>query len=178
MRAHVRTWLVALVLAAAFGAGVEYLGSLGHHPWGAVRSLSAPWLLLAFAAGATQRGPKRGAVIGLAATYGGLAAYGLMLLQNGGTHHLSPGEALAYLGHEDKVFLESLVTAPLFGWFGSRWRNGSAITGALVTAAAFCLEPLARAVGAEPIRFLDVALAEVAVGLALAAVLVRQARAA
>jgi hypothetical protein len=178
VRVHVRTSVIALVLATAFGAGVEYLGSLGHHPWGAVRSLSAPWLLLAFVAGATQRGPKRGAILGLACTYAALAGYGLMLLQNGGAHHLTPGEALAYLGHEDKVFVASLVTAPLFGWFGSRWRNGAAITGALVTAAAFCLEPLARAVAAEPIRFLDVALAEVAVGVALAAVLIRRARSA
>ena len=50
---------LVLLLAAAFGAGDRYLGSLVHHPWGAdVASLSAPWLLLAFLAGATQRNPS------------------------------------------------------------------------------------------------------------------------
>ena len=177
MRIHVRGWVVALVLATALGAGDWYLGTFARHPWGAARSLSAPWLVLAFVAGGTQRGPKRAAALGLACTYAALVGYGLMILWPGGAHHLTLGEALAYLGHERAVFLASLVTAPLFGWFGWRWRDGSTIAGALVTAAMLCLEPLARALTAHPIRFLDVALVEVVAGLALAAAVVERRRA-
>jgi hypothetical protein len=68
--------IVALLLAAAFGAGDQYLGSLSRHPWAANVSL------------------------------------------------LSGG--------------------PFFGWFGYRWRTELAWVGALVTATAVCLEPLAR----------------------------------
>jgi len=177
VRVYVRSWVVALGLAAAFGAGDQYLGDLARHPWGAVRSLSAPWLLLAFVAGRTQREPRRAATLGLACTYAALCGYGLMILRPGGAHHLTLGTALAYVGHERAVFLASLLTAPLFGWFGWRWRDGSAIAGALVTAAALCLEPFARAVTERPIRFLDVAIVEVVAGLALAAaVLARSGR--
>jgi hypothetical protein len=50
-----------------------------------------------------------------------------------------------------------------------KWRTRRAIAGALVTAAALCLEPLARRASVDPIRFRAVWLAEVAAGLALAA---------
>ena len=43
--------VLALVLAALFGAGDQYLGSFSMHPWMAdVSLLSAPWIVLAFAA--------------------------------------------------------------------------------------------------------------------------------
>jgi len=61
------------------------------------------------------------------------------------------------------------VTGPLFGWFGQQWRTRRAIAGALATAATLCLEPLARKVTIDPITYRDVWIAEVAVGLALAA---------
>jgi hypothetical protein len=174
MRAPVQSWLVALALAAALGAADEYFAGSAH-----ARSLSAPWLVLAFVAGWTQRGPRRAAILSLACTYIALCGYGVMLLRPGGTHHLALGEALAYIGHEWAVFGASLVTAPLFGWFGWRWRTERAIAGALVTAAALCLEPMARRMAMRPIRFADVALAEIAAGLALATtVLIRQARSA
>ena len=70
---------LVLLLSAAYGAGAQYLGSLVHHPWGAdVASLSAPWLLLAFLAGATQRDPKRAALLGLGATFAALVGYFLL----------------------------------------------------------------------------------------------------
>jgi hypothetical protein len=123
---------LALLAAAAFGAGDQYLGS--GHIWGIgwptdVSLLSAPWLVLAFVAGSTQRDPRRAALLGLG----------------------------------------SVFTGPLFGWFGQQWRTRRAIAGALVTAAALCLEPLARRASVDPIRFRAVWLAEVAAGLALAA---------
>jgi hypothetical protein len=167
----------ALVLSVAFGAGDQYLGTLSHHPWGAVRSLSALWLVLPFVVGAVQRDAKRAAILGLACTAAALCGYGLMMLSPVGTHHLTSTEALGYLGNERNVFLASFLTGPLFGWFGWRWRSGRAIGGALVTATALCLEPVVRMVTLKPVRFLDVALAEVAAGFVLVtAMLVRQYR--
>ena len=165
-----------LVLSAGFGAGDEYLGTLSHHPWGAARSLSAPWLVLPFVVGAVQREARRAAALGLACTFVALCGYGLMMLSPVGTHHLTLAEAQGYLGHERNVFLASLGTGPLFAWFGWRWRSRGAIWGALLTAAALSLEPVVR-IPVKPIRFVDVATAEVVAGLALATtVLVRQYR--
>ena len=167
----------ALILAAAFGVVARWIGSFGHDPWGAVRSLSAPWLVLPFVVGALQSSPRRAAVLGLACTYAALAGYGLMTALTGAVTHLTPTAPAGYLSHDRYTLLASLVTGPLFGWFGWRWRSRRAIAGALITAAAFCLEPMARWLAEKPIHFADVALAEIAVGLALAAaVLVRQAR--
>jgi hypothetical protein len=61
------------------------------------------------------------------------------------------------------------VTGPVFGWFGQQWRTRRAIPGALVTAGALCLEPLARRATINPIGYRDVWLAEVVAGLMLAA---------
>ena len=168
--------VAALVLSAAFGAGDQYLGTLSHHPWGAARSLSAPWLVLPFVVGAAQRDARRAAALGFACTFVALCGYGLMMLSPVGTHHLALGEAQGYLGNERNVFLASIVTGPLFGWFGWRWRSREAIWSAVLTAAALSLEPVAR-IPVKPIRFLDVATAEVGAGLVLAATaLVRQYR--
>ena len=49
-----------------------------------------------------------------------------------------------FLVSERAVLVGGIVTGPLFGWFGQQWRTRRAIVGALVTAAALCLEPLAR----------------------------------
>jgi hypothetical protein len=175
---------VALLLSAAFGAGDQYLGSLtgSGHLWAAgwssdVSLLSAPWLVLPFVAGATQRDPKRAALLGLACTYAALLGYGLMTVSPIENAHLSVATVRGFLYSERAVFIGGIVTGPLFGWFGQQWRTRRAIAGALVTAAALCLEPLARRVSVNPIRYRDVWLAEVAAGLALAtAVLVRRAR--
>jgi hypothetical protein len=175
---------LALVLSAAFGAGDQYLGSLtgSGHLWAAgwssdVSLLSAPWLVLPFVAGATQRDPRRAALLGLACTYAALVGYGLMTVSPFENAHLTVATVRGFLYSERAVFVGGIVTGPLFGWFGQQWRTRRAIAGALVTAAALCLEPLARRISVNPIRYRDVWLAEVAAGLALAAaVLVRRVR--
>jgi hypothetical protein len=176
--------VLALVLSAAFGAGDQYLGSLtgSGHVWAAgwssdVSLLSAPWLVLAFVAGATQRQPRRAALLGLACTYAALLGYGLMTLSPVEHAHLTLAAVHGFLVSERAVLVGGIATGPLFGWFGQQWRTRRAITGALVTAAALCLEPLARRVTIDPIQHRDVWLAEVAAGLGLAAaVLVRRLR--
>ena len=167
---------LALVLSVAFGAGDQYLGSLtgSGHLWAAgwssdVSLLSAPWLVLAFIAGATQRSPRRAALLGLACTYAALLGYGLMTLSPVEHAHLTAATLRGLLVSERAVLVGGIVTGPLFGWFGQQWRTRRAITGALVTAAALCLEPLARRVAVRPIDDRSVWLAEVAAGLAFAA---------
>jgi hypothetical protein len=171
---------LALLLSATFGAGDQYLGSLtgSGHVWAAgwssdVSLLSAPWLVLPFVAGATQRDPRRAALLGLACTYAALLGYGLMTLSPVEHAHLTSATLRGFLVSERMVLVGGIVTGPLFGWFGQQWRTRRAVAGALVTAAALCLEPLARRATIDPIRDRDVWLVEVAAGLALgAAVLV------
>jgi Family of unknown function (DUF6518) len=167
---------LALLLSAVFGAGDQYLGSLtgSGHAWAAgwssdISLLSAPWLVLPFVAGATQRDPRRAALLGLACTYAALLGYGLMTLSPVEHAHVTVATVRGFLISERSVLIGGIVTGPLFGWFGQQWRTRRAIAGALVTAAALCLEPLARRASVDPIRFRGVWLAEVAAGLALAA---------
>jgi uncharacterized protein DUF6518 len=167
---------LALVLSAAFGAGDQYLGSLtgSGHPWAAgwstdISLLSAPWLVLPFVAGATQRDPRRAALLGLVCTYAALLGYALMTLSPVEHAHLTVATIRGFMVSERSVLIGGIVTGPLFGWFGQQWRTRRAIAGALVTASALCLEPLARRATINPIQNHDVWLAEIALGLAFAA---------
>ena len=163
---------IALVLSAAFGAGDQYLGSghvLGSGWTTDVSLLSAPWLALAFAAGCTQKEPRRAALLGLGCTAAALLGYFLMTDSplEGAQYTLANARGFVVSSHS--VLLGAVVTGPLFGWFGQRWRTQRALLGALVTAGALCLEPFARRASVDPIRFRAVVIAEVAAGLLLAA---------
>jgi hypothetical protein len=176
------TVALVLVLSAAYGAGAQYTGSVVH-TWGPdVASLSAPWLLLAFLAGATQRDPMRAALLGLCSTFAALVGYFLLTDSPLEGAQYSLANTHGFLVSNAPVVVGGIVTGPLFGWFGQQWRTRRAIAGALIAAAAFCLEPLARRAAVRPIQMLGhgyavtnpidsrlVVLAEVAAGLALAA---------
>lgn len=169
---------IALIAAAVFGAGDQYLGS--GHVFGLgwptdVSLLSAPWIVLAFLAGATQRDPRRAALLGLACTYVALLGYGVMTLSPAEGAHLTVASVRGFAYSERNVFIGGIATGPLFGWFGQQWRSGRAVFGGLLVAAALCLEPLARRLSVNPIRFQAVTIAEVAAGLLFgAAVLTRR----
>jgi hypothetical protein len=171
----------ALVLALAFGGADQYLGSLSAHPWAAdVSLLSAPWLLLAFLAGWTERSPRRAALLGAACTLAALIGYGLMTLSPIENAQLTLASGVAFVRSGLGVFVGAIVTGPLFGWFGYRWRNGRAWAGAAITAAAVLLEPSAHSAIGSSIRFRTISTAEMAVGLVMvfyvAATAVRSAR--
>ena len=155
---------LAVLLSLCFGAADQYAGSLSAHPWAAdVSLLSAPWLVLAFLAGWSQRRPERAALLGLVCTVAALVGYGLMTLSPIENAHLTARSATAFAVSEQRVFIGALVTGPLFGWLGNRWRTRRAWAGALLVAAALCLEPAVHAVNVR-----RVGLAEVAVGMAMA----------
>jgi hypothetical protein len=159
---------LALVLAALFGAGDQYLGSIAMHPWMTdVSLLSAPWLVLAFLAGCTQRQPKRAVLLGIGCTFAALIGYGVMTLSPVENAHMSLASIAGFIRSQRTVFLGGLVTGPLFAWFGHRWQTQRAWRGALVTAATVCLEPLARIPAGHAIGSSTVLVAEVAVGIAM-----------
>lgn len=162
---------LALLLAAAFGAADQWFGSLSWwHPWTAdVSLLSAPWLVLAFVAGATQRDARRAALLGLGCTAAALVGYFLLTDSPVEGAHYSLAGARGFAISEARVIVGGILTGPLFGWLGQQWRTRRALAGALVTAAALCLEPVARRATVDPIRFPQIVAAEVAAGLLLAA---------
>jgi hypothetical protein len=171
--------LVALALSAAFGAGDQYLGS-GHIAgvgWPTdVSLLSAPWILLPFVVGATERDPKRAALLGFACTYAALLGYGVMTLSPVENAHMTLASVRGFVYSEREVFIGGIVTGPLFGWFGQQWRSGKMLGGALLVAAALCFEPLARRFSFDPIRYTRVTVVEVAAGLLLAAAILLRRR--
>src|SRR4051794_24835968 len=161
---------LALVLSAAFGAVDQYLGSFSMHPWMAdVSLLSAPWLVLPFLAGCTQREARRAALLGLGCTFAALLGYLLMTLSPIEGARLTASGVAGYAQSSQRVLVGGLVPGPLFAWLGHLWRFHGAWWAALATSAALCLEPLARIEAREPIRSSTVLLAEIAAGLALAA---------
>ncbi len=127
--------------------------------------------------GATQRDPKRAALLGLACTYAALLGYGVMTLSPAENAHITMATVRGFVYSERAVFVGGIATGPLFGWFGQQWRSGKMVAGALLVAAALCFEPLARRLSLNPVRYERVTVVEVAAGLVLAgAVLVRHRR--
>ena len=164
--------LVAIVVGFAFGATDQYLGSrvitLGL--WAAtVSQLSASWLVLAFVFGYTQTRPGRAALVGLVATLAGLAGYFAMMW--------SPVEGVPFgqfaaqwptlLASQWLNIAGGLLTGPLFGFLGHRWRTRRWWPSAALVAGAICLEPAARWVTGRLLPPDFVWGIEVVVGLAL-----------
>jgi Family of unknown function (DUF6518) len=164
--------VIALVLSAAFGAGDQYLGS-GHVfgiGWATdVSLLSAPWILLAFVAGATQKEPRRAVLLGLGCTFAAILGYFLLTDSPLENAHYTLAGARGFVASDPRLFVGGLLAGPVFGWFGQQWRNGKDLLGALLVAAALCLEPLAHRFSVDPIRYQSVTIAEVAAGILFAA---------
>jgi hypothetical protein len=165
-------FLVAIVVGLAFGGADQYLGSLIRlGPWTvSVSQMSAPWLILPFAFGCTQRRPGRAALVALVATASALTGYFAMTLSP--VEGVALSSALAgvpgLVGSNLQNILGGAVTAPLCGLVGYRARAGQWWPGAVLVAGALCLEPMARRAAGElyPPRF--VWQAEVVLGLAVA----------
>jgi hypothetical protein len=141
---------VVLVLAAVvglvFGAGDQYLGSLVTlGSWTAAASLlSAPWLVLPFVLGCTQPRARRAAGVGLLTTVAALAGYFVMLSSPLEGAQFSLRELGAWAGSNTWIVVGGLVTGPVFGFLGQRWRTRRAWLSAALVAGALCGEPLAE----------------------------------
>lgn len=178
--------MCAGALAFCFGGAVQYLGSrytLG--VWtSSVSALSAPWLLLPFAAGCWERRPGRAALAGLVATLAGLAGYFALTLSpiEGVALSSFPSGLVAITRSNLPWLVGGALSGPLFGLLGQRWRAARAWPGAVALAAAFVAEPLVHLAlarlapagvwHAEPVHPL-VAAVEIGLGVAALAYIVR-----
>ena len=146
-------FLFAAIVGLVFGAADQYLGSmLWLGSWTATAAqVSAPWLILPFAAGMTQWRPRRAAALGLVVTLSALFGYWAMTyspmeIHPWTFHRFTAGlVAVTTRGwYNPLVILGGLVMGPLFGLLGQRWRVRRSVLSATVIAGALCLEPAAR----------------------------------
>jgi hypothetical protein len=166
-------FVVATVGGLAFGAGVQYLGTLtvgsvlGTWTW-TVSGMSAPWLVLPFVAGMTQESGRRAMGLGLLVTAAALVGYFAM------AHSPMEGAPLEEFfmrfftqvrtGYNPLWIVGGVVTGPLYGLLGHRWRVARTWVSAAFVAGALCLEPLGRAVAGMLSRHTVVWGVEVALG--------------
>lgn len=171
------TTAAIILLAAVFGAADQYLGSWAGHGWATdVSLLAAPWLVLPFVVGCTQRVARRAIVLAVICTFAALIGYIAMTLSPVEEAKVSWSGVIGLLRWQIRWFVLGAISAPLLGWLGHRWRIGRAWWAPLVPAAMLILEPLARTVISTPVRSPMVRWVEIGAGVALAvaAVLIRR----
>ena len=146
-------FLIAAILGLAFGAADQYFGSMAWlGSWTSTAAqVSAPWLILPFVAGMTQERPRRAMALGLVVTAAALFGYFAMTyspmeIHPWTFHRFTTGMiAVTTRGWYNPVYIVSgLVTGPLFGLLGQRWRVRRSWVSAALVAGVLCLEPLAR----------------------------------
>jgi hypothetical protein len=141
-------YLAAVAFGLVFGGADQYLGSrVALGPWASsVSAMSAPWLALPFVFGSAALERRRAMVIGLTVTVAALAGYFALTLSpwEGVPLGRFPGDLVALAHSNVRNIVGGLLTGPLFGALGWRWRTARSWASAGLLAAAFCLEPVAR----------------------------------
>jgi len=165
---------VVIVVGLLFGAGDQYLGSLDTRGlWTvSVSLLSAPWLVFPFLFGCSQLRASRAAQVGLVATVAALSGYFLMIMGpfEGGQWNFGLREVHGLFASNMQNIFGGLLTGPLYGFLGQRWRTRRAWMSAALVAGALCLEPLAQRLAGKSYPSESVVwTVEVAVGIAMAA---------
>lgn len=172
--------ILTLAGGLAFGAAVAAV----HGSHGGVRAtiggLSAPWLLVAFAAGAVlgSRGVARGALAGLLVTAVALSAFYVTNIWVLGIFgHGLLGDLSVALSTGAYYMRLGLVSGPVMGAAGALWRRRRSMGLGLAATGLLVLEPLAWLVywhGHLPPAWnlAPVAAAEIGVGLLASAALV------
>ena len=121
----------AALLGLAFGAADEQLGTLTAElgPWTSTAAqMSAPWLVLPFLVGTSQQDARRAALLGLVVTTSALVGYFAMTYSPLEIHpwtfdrFTSGFVAVTTSGYNPFYILGVLVTGPVFGLLGQRWR--------------------------------------------------------
>jgi hypothetical protein len=171
-------FFLAALLGLAFGAADQQLGTLTAElgPWTSTAAqMSAPWLVLPFLIGLTQPDARRAAVLGLVVTASALLGYFAMTYSPLEIHpwtfdrFTSGFVAVTTSGYNPLYILGGLVTGPLFGLLGQRWRLRRSWVSAAIVTGALCLEPLARSASGQLMPPAPVWVAEVAFGVVVAA---------
>jgi hypothetical protein len=172
--------LLVVILGLAFGAADQQLGSysgtLG--AWSATAAqVSAPWLIVPFLVGSTQRHLRTAALLGLVATASALLGYFAMTYSPIEIHPWSLNRffsglvAITTRGWYNPMYiLGGLVAGPIFGVLGQRWRVRRWWISAVIVSGSLCLEPIARWLVGELMVPASVWATEIAVGAAAAAV--------
>jgi hypothetical protein len=141
-------FVLVVVGGLVFGALDQYFGTLSAANalgwWTiSVSLLSAPWLIVAFFAGWTQVRPQRAAVAGFIVTISALIGYFIMTVSPIEGVHLTTTGLRGLLGANRLNEIGGMITGPVFGWFGSRWRTRRSWIAACLVTGALCFEPLA-----------------------------------
>ena len=124
--------LVPLVLAAGAWGWVAQIGG-GHEIVQWLTALGAPWLLVAFAAGALVRDRRVAVVAGALTLVAGVGAYYLSMLT------VTDG-ALRYAARIGIAWgLVGVFAGPLFAWAGAVWRSGRGWPAAVAAAVPFAV---------------------------------------
>jgi hypothetical protein len=171
-------FVFALLFGLVFGALDQYLGSLWSlttlGAWAvSVSGMSAPWLALPFAFGATQPTARRGASIAVMVTATALLGYFAMTISPIEGVHPGRVDLPAFAASQRLNIVGGALSGPLFGLLGYAWRVRRSWVCAVVVAVAFGLEPVARALVGRLDSHRGVWCAEVAVGCALCVYAVR-----
>jgi len=170
-------YLLAALSGLAFGAGDQQLGTLTAElgPWtSTVAQMSAPWLVLPFAIGLTQQAARRAALLGLVVTASALVGYFAMTYSPVEIHpwtfdrFTSGFVAVTTSGYNPLYILGGLMTGPLFGLLGQRWRLRRSWVSAAMVTGALCLEPVARWAAGQLMPPAPVWAVEVALGAVVA----------
>lgn len=161
----------ALILAAAlaFGGLDQYVGSLFSNFATAVSGMSAPWLLLPFAAGAVQVTRRNAAWVGLGSTWLAVIGYVLMIDSPAEGAHLTVRLLAATAHSQWPWFLGGLISGPVYGLLGYFWRARRSWLSAVLAAVPVLLEPVMNRLGIRPSIDITASYAEAATGLVLAA---------
>ena len=148
--------MIAAAGALAFGVGMSVLKGNGSGIRDAIGNLSAPWLLLAFIAGAWAGGRRigRAAVLGALST---LLALGGFYVANAFVLRLGPHPwyvDLRLAFGDGYYFKFGLFSGPVFGALGGLWRRRRWTALGVLVAALLVLEPLAwLAVRGDPASY-------------------------
>lgn len=174
---------VAVVAACSGAVAFGVVMAVVHGSQGGVRAtignLSAPWLLVAFAAGASlgRRAEWRGALSGVLVTVLALSGfYVTNIWVLGITGHGLLGDLGAALASGAYYIRLGVLSGPVMGALGSLWRRRRSGKVGLVATGLLVCEPLAWVAYYHGLPatwgFLPVAIAESAVGLLLSVAVV------
>jgi hypothetical protein len=167
--------VIAVAAAAAFGGADQYIGSRYSPFLTAVSGMSAPWLLLPFIVGACQPSRRRALLLGFAATWVAVFAYVLMIDSPVEGVHVTVPVVVTTAASQWPWFLGGLISGPLYGMLGYRWRARRSWPVALLATLPVVFEPAARLLADHSgllswSSFPPAVFAEVMTGLALTAV--------